>query len=125
MFYTVRIFPCFNRTRENLPSSKLSILNDKSEVVTRPLVGPYFEGDTVTVTCLSHGGNPLPSLTWWVDNSVVDDTDEIVSGDQVKNEMILRDLSREHVGLVYTCQAVNTDALPPLKADVRLDMYRK
>lgn len=77
------------------------------------------------MTCFAIGGSPSPSVTWWVENELVDDTDEVVSNNKVKNDIILKELNRGHAGLVYTCRGINNDLLPPLTTDVRIDMYRK
>uniref|UniRef100_A0A6P6XRW5 Kin of IRRE-like protein 2 n=1 Tax=Dermatophagoides pteronyssinus TaxID=6956 RepID=A0A6P6XRW5_DERPT len=40
------------------------------------LVGPYNEGDELTLTCLTKGGKPRPSLIWWRDYAIIDDSFE-------------------------------------------------
>ena len=40
------------------------------------LVGPYNEGDELTLTCLTRGGKPRPSLIWWRDYAIIDDSFE-------------------------------------------------
>lgn len=109
----------------SVPPSKLTILNDLGEAITRPMVGPYSEGASVRVTCLASGGLPPPRVTWWSDSVLVDDSDHIEPGDRVRNELMLDQLDRGHAGLVYTCQAINNEIVSPVSTDVRIDMYRK
>ena len=34
-------------------------------------IGPYKLGEDVVLRCLSRGGQPLPNVTWWKDNSLL------------------------------------------------------
>ncbi|XP_071525087.1 uncharacterized protein [Panulirus ornatus] len=36
------------------------------------LVGPYLEGDMVTLTCIAHGGRPRPSVMWYEQGQLLD-----------------------------------------------------
>ena len=109
----------------SVPPNKVFILNDKSEMITRPMIGPCFEGDTIKMTCVTTGGNPLPKVTWWLENTIVDDTYETISENRVANELVIDKITREHSGNVYTCRSVNNNVLPPPTADVKIDMYCK
>lgn len=42
-------------------------------------VGPHLEGARLVLECQTSGGWPEPSLSWWRDNRLVDDSYEIVS----------------------------------------------
>ena len=43
------------------------------------VVGPHNEGARVVLECETSGGFPEPSLSWWRDGQLVDDSYEIVS----------------------------------------------
>lgn len=43
------------------------------------LVGPHNEGARLVLECETSGGYPEPSLSWWRDGRLVDDTYELVS----------------------------------------------
>ena len=34
-------------------------------------IGPYKLGEDVILRCISRGGQPLPNVTWWKDNSLL------------------------------------------------------
>lgn len=42
------------------------------------VVGPHAEGSRVVLECETSGGWPEPSLSWWRDNRLVDDSYELV-----------------------------------------------
>ena len=35
------------------------------------MIGPYKLGEDVVLRCISRGGQPLPNVTWWKDNSLL------------------------------------------------------
>lgn len=43
------------------------------------MVGPHNEGARLVLECETNGGWPEPTLTWWRDGQLVDDTYEIIS----------------------------------------------
>lgn len=43
------------------------------------LVGPHSEGARVLLECETSGGYPAPSLSWWRDGKLIDDSYELVS----------------------------------------------
>nr|CAD7424395.1 unnamed protein product [Timema monikensis] len=38
---------------------------DGTELTNATLIGPYTEGDELTLVCESGGGKPIPSVSWW------------------------------------------------------------
>ena len=60
-----------------IPSSssklKLTEYDHNSPVAKYPIatIGPYKLGESVVLRCVSRGGQPLPNVTWWKDNSVL------------------------------------------------------
>ncbi|XP_066940172.1 LOW QUALITY PROTEIN: nephrin-like [Macrobrachium rosenbergii] len=39
--------------------------------VTR-VVGPYLEGDIISLNCISHGGTPQPNIIWYEGSTIID-----------------------------------------------------
>ncbi|KAJ9581940.1 hypothetical protein L9F63_003728, partial [Diploptera punctata] len=38
---------------------------DGTELDNTSTIGPFKEGEGLTLTCESGGGKPIPSVTWW------------------------------------------------------------
>lgn len=58
-------------------------------------MGPYREGVTVNVTCISSGGIPTPRLSWWREHALLDDSFQTLPDGSVKNILHLPKLSRK------------------------------
>ncbi|VVC44609.1 Hypothetical protein CINCED_3A001155 [Cinara cedri] len=113
-----------------VPPSKPVIFNEVNEPVER--TRPYFEGETVTLTCSVTGGLPPPNVKWWRGETMIDIGHEVMSYhytsdyNSVKvNKLTINSLNRYDQGAVYTCQASNSVMSPPVTASVTIEMYLK
>ena len=88
-------------------------------------LGPYNLGDTVKLRCVSLGGRPLPKVTWWRDHALLDASDRRLGSFKTENELILKDLKREDLHSILTCQATNNNFSVPVSTSVKLDMNCK
>ncbi|KAH9404633.1 hypothetical protein TYRP_000459, partial [Tyrophagus putrescentiae] len=70
-------------------------------------------------------GKPRPTLTWWKDYTVIDDTFEYKSKDVTTNELVIESLARHHLLSIFTCQASNNNITLASSASIRLDMNLK
>ena len=98
-------------------------MEDGQEV--RLKLGPYKIGDTIRLRCVSLGGRPLPKVTWWRDHALLDSSDNHLQDFKTENELILKDLSREDLHSILTCQATNNNISVPVSTSVKLDMNCK
>ncbi|PRD34914.1 UNVERIFIED_CONTAM: hypothetical protein NCL1_13148 [Trichonephila clavipes] len=75
---------------------------------------------------LSYHGKPRPTVTWWREYSLLDDTYLFIPGDNlVRNELKIPELKRHDLLAVLTCQASNNNITVPASTTVTLDLNRK
>lgn len=74
--------------------------------------------------CLS-AGQPTPSVTWWRESVLLDDTYDIMSNGVIRNELLISSLQRHDLMGVFTCQASNNNVSVPSSASVTVDMNCK
>ncbi|CAG9783702.1 unnamed protein product [Diatraea saccharalis] len=90
---------------------------------TSGTIGPYFVGDTVHLFCISFGGKPQPSLSWWIEKRLLKETSTPLSLERVRSDVMYGPLEREDHGLVLTCYASNNKHTRPLAIDVTINMH--
>ncbi|XP_049531248.1 nephrin isoform X3 [Anopheles darlingi] len=105
-----------------VPPEKLLIVDEKGSHIRHYILGPYNEGATINITCISTGGRPLPKVQWWYDNKVINNTSVVLSDKRVRNTLVLHRLERKHLKSVFTCQAANNNVTNPISASITLDM---
>lgn len=122
-----------------------------SQVPLKGMIGTFNEGDKLVLVCLAMGGKPRPSLTWWRDYTIIDDTFEYPSkhgrpqgyGDNridsivskisssfplpqvATNELTLFPLARHHLLSIFTCQASNNNITIASSASISIDLNCK
>lgn len=74
---------------------------------------------------LSLAGRPLPQVTWWRDNILLNTTSVQILDKKVKNTLQLSRLERKDLHNSYVCQSSNNDVSPPLTSSVTLDLNCK
>ncbi|GFT32791.1 uncharacterized protein NPIL_328511, partial [Nephila pilipes] len=68
---------------------------------------------------------PLPSVTWWRESVLLDDTYTVTPHGVVRNELEILSLKRHDLMAVFTCQASNNNFSQPALAAVTVDMNCK
>ena len=53
-------------------------------------VGPFKEGDPLTIMCVATGGEPPPSVLWYKENQIIDRWEELINR-QTDNQKTNRD----------------------------------
>jgi len=97
-------------------------IHDENNQEVRLKLGPYKLGDTVTVTCEVLGGRPSPSVTWWRDHHLVDQSFLTDTEYKVTNQLVVPNISRKDLHSIFTCQASNNNVSVPVSTSVKLDI---
>ncbi|RWS31547.1 nectin-2-like protein, partial [Leptotrombidium deliense] len=109
-----------------VPPKDVIVIDKESGARLHTVAGPYKEGSDLRLKCVAIGGKPSPSLIWFFDNQMIDDsyfTENTT--ENVVNELLLKQLKRDFVDSVLSCKADNYYLLPPISASLRLEIYRK
>ncbi|XP_024892513.1 hemicentin-2-like isoform X1 [Temnothorax curvispinosus] len=108
-----------------VPPSKPVILDG----ATRTVLGiekRYNEGSDVNLICEVRGGKPLPKLTWYLDNTVIDESYQYDTRDGLTvNHLTYPKIGRQHLKARLICQASNTNLVPPQTKLLILDVNLK
>ncbi|XP_052756546.1 hemicentin-1-like [Galleria mellonella] len=94
------------------PPNRPIIMDAKTRDQTR-LLEPYNEGDTLELICEVFGGDPKPKVTWYLENTVIDDSYEQRPDGVTVNMLTFPSIGRQHLNARLVCQASNTNLAPP------------
>ena len=102
---------------------------DTNNEATAALIGPYVEGERLTLLCEVEGGKPTPAVTWWRESVLLDDRYEAMNNPKgsvvVRNQIDIPALSRQDLMAVFTCQASNNNISQPASTAVTVDLNCK
>ncbi|CAO1439809.1 unnamed protein product [Diamesa tonsa] len=105
-----------------IPPENLLILDDKGKHIPNYILGPYNEGTSINLTCISSGGRPLPKLTWWRDNVLLTGLQMKLSDKRIRNVLYLKNLGRKDLLASYICQSSNNNITEPIASSVMIDL---
>ncbi|KAH6931465.1 hypothetical protein HPB50_024470 [Hyalomma asiaticum] len=109
----------------NLPPGDPVILDEDGKQL-QGLVGPYNEGDPLTLTCQVEVGKPRPAVTWWKDYAQLDESYFFSpDGSLVKNKLEVAAITRNDLLATFTCQAANNNITIPASVSITLDLNLK
>lgn len=98
------------------------VIKDSSEEVLPSLIGPFNEGERLVLTCETSGGKPRPTLNWWRESVLLDDSYESTARGIIRNELEIKSLQRHDLMAVLTCAANNNNISAPVSAQVTIDL---
>jgi len=106
-----------------VPPSTPRILGDRGKQLSNSLpVGPFKEGDPLTIQCVATGGEPPPSVLWYRDSTIIDKTYIANEKGAVQNTLTIQRLDRSDMGPRYRCVASNNNITLPQETWVTLDI---
>ncbi|XP_050301168.1 nephrin isoform X2 [Anthonomus grandis grandis] len=120
-----------------VPTQKLKIIEGPNENHIKDYkLGPFNEGTSVNITCEATGGRPLPKVTWWLENALLDESMEYIttgSDDdedyhpvtKVRNVLNVEKIDRKTLNQKFTCQATNSRLVHPISSTIDLDVNLK
>ncbi|XP_076321960.1 neural cell adhesion molecule 2-like [Tachypleus tridentatus] len=101
------------------------VITDEQGRQLEGLIGPFNEGQSLSLICLVSGGKPRPSVTWWREYTILDDDYDFTPEDVVKNRLKITELKRHDLLAILTCQASNNNITVPSSSAVTLDLNLK
>ncbi|XP_053632422.2 nephrin-like [Cherax quadricarinatus] len=108
-----------------IPPQDPTILVQEEGPQVWTMVGPYNEGESMSLTCEVNGGKPPPRVTWWMKGEMVDETYECPRAHTVTNTLTLQRLTRAHLHTVLVCRASNSNYTAPVQTSITIEMNLK
>ncbi|KAL0102958.1 hypothetical protein PUN28_018335 [Cardiocondyla obscurior] len=102
--------------------------NSKNTLSTGATLGPMNEGTTISLYCESGEGKPVPAVEWFRDG--VDQPLEATSSSTITDtgvgtgsSLLEMQITREELGVTFTCKVNSVALVEPLTVDIKLDVY--
>ncbi|XP_024081839.1 hemicentin-1-like [Cimex lectularius] len=110
--------------KNRLPPHQLLVFDNSGRELVNS-VGPLTEDSDLHLTCEVRGGEPRPTVSWFVNEKLVEASDYTEGNNLVINKLTVPSLKRHHLNTTYKCQASNTKLMTPTEKTVRLEMFLK
>ncbi|XP_022252394.1 nephrin-like isoform X2 [Limulus polyphemus] len=107
-----------------VPPEDVTIVDEFNRPVQR-YTSPHNEGSKLILGCIAKGGKPPPSVTWWRNSVLIDNSFRKTHDLQVRNDYVFQQLRREDLMTRLTCQASNNNITSPRIAHVIIDINLK
>lgn len=85
----------------------------------------FNQGSKIALKCEVSGGRPRPSLTWYLDNVVLDNTYTHTKDGKTENYLEMANVGRAHLNNQLVCQASNSNISNPVSRAVNIDVNLK
>ncbi|XP_053984957.1 synaptogenesis protein syg-2-like isoform X2 [Hylaeus volcanicus] len=90
------------------------VIRDRTTRNTSDIEESYNEGSDVNLICEVRGGRPLPKLTWYLENTVIDESYRYDAESRVTvNPLSYPNIGRQHHQARLICEASNTNLVTP------------
>lgn len=120
-----RIF-CYSLFIFAVTPERPTIRNGSTKEVITKIQEPYNEGSNVNLICEVHGGKPPPKVTWFLENTVIDESYQYRDDEDVtSNHLSYPAVGRQHLQARLICQASNTNLVQAQSRVLVLDLNRK
>ncbi|CAG9764806.1 unnamed protein product [Ceutorhynchus assimilis] len=87
------------------------------------VVGPLEEGSDLVLTCEVRGGSPSPTVSWFVNDRLVEgQLEAITKTNVIVNRLEIKQVTRDKLNSTFKCQASNTKLMMPSEQTVRLEL---
>lgn len=107
-----------------VPPERPVIYDDKRRD-RRKLLERYNEGSDVYLVCEVTGGRPRPRVTWFLENTIIDDSYTHEPNDITTNHLSFPNIGRQHLNARLICQASNTNLTHAQSEVIVLDVNLK
>uniref|UniRef100_A0A1I8NIL5 Ig-like domain-containing protein n=1 Tax=Musca domestica TaxID=7370 RepID=A0A1I8NIL5_MUSDO len=121
-----------NSPTRNLKINLTVIVPPEKPAIYKPIrhekvsnVESFNEGNDIVLICEVSGGRPLPNVTWYLDNTVIDESFEHRPDGKTVNHLSYPNVGRQHLNARLVCVASNTNLTPPNNKVVILDVNLK
>uniref|UniRef100_A0A1A9ZZ50 Ig-like domain-containing protein n=1 Tax=Glossina pallidipes TaxID=7398 RepID=A0A1A9ZZ50_GLOPL len=99
------------------------LIRDDSNIERSTVVGPYTEGDVISLKCEVLGGKPLPQIHWYRDgNEINAKTNASPDEKDVWSVVVLGPLDRDDLNSRIVCKALSHPRVPSIESVVQIDM---
>lgn len=107
-----------------VPPHQLIIYDSSGRELTS-IVGPLTEGSSMLLICEVRGGKPVPSVSWYMENTLLQSHSVSSPDNVVISKIDVSSITRSYLNRTYTCQATNTNLIQPFHRTVRLELHLK
>ncbi|XP_070160276.1 titin isoform X5 [Polyergus mexicanus] len=100
--------------------------NTKNTLSTGASLGPINEGSTIALYCESGKGKPVPTVEWFKDDQLLEATSSSTitdTGSGTGSSLLEMQITREELGVTFTCKVNNIALVEPLAVDIKPDVH--
>ncbi|XP_065167834.1 hemicentin-1-like isoform X2 [Atheta coriaria] len=105
-----------------VPPHAVILYHSGREVSGDGVIGPLQENTDLALDCEVRGGRPAPTVSWFVNDRLVEGKLSYPKNNVIINRLETRSLSREDLNSSFKCQASNTKLMMPAEKTVRLEL---